>query len=698
MIHTSQEATTTPAQPQKFLRYRSIRKTAVKNPDPDPAPPLPQPSQSSQTTITRLPSRYHRKPKPETTPPHAPDLPQDTPTHNHGVTERREPVPDQHVDQHGHKPDAREPLRRDIAHKHTLSADSARAGGLRRSYEVAREEARLILEGEVERLRELRAREAQRQREQREQRETRNDGQVTYKKGSGKTGGLEQLPKDTKGSQSRTLVIGGPPLLRKGKQHSRASSGNLKQYRPTTYQGHATTNSVGRTDQTRGTTPPTSVPNFDAPVSAVNAGNRRVGVTCKTASITLPVTPSTTCTEILISASACMSEQIDPRSAILLESFSQLGLERPLRRYERIRDVMNSWDNDNQHHLSIMAEGECASRGLKVGDAPTQQPTGATVQIYHSHKPGQWDKRWVRLKEDGQITISKKEKGLDSTNICHLSDFDLYTPTAKQVKLLNPPKKLCFALKSQEKSSMFLSGANFVHFFCTKDKTMADKWCQAVHSWRSWYLVNMLGEGLQIRTAPTTRHQPGTRSSAQSKDSSPNVPGLFQPLLDFRRSRPSGEGSRRTDSGASHRPSQDVPRPLIDFVPEKQTAGSRPGSPAFHPLKPQPFPPNAFPNKFVTEAAHTTGNSENAEGPFTGTGLLARSASRRSQGGSRSGRGVQGVDGKPLIELHPTSEFTDGSLLRKMEAIAAQQGALQPKIDREKRREMDVSVGEGFGG
>ncbi|EXJ78409.1 hypothetical protein A1O1_08809 [Capronia coronata CBS 617.96] len=742
MIRVSQDGAEQTAQPQKFLRYRSLRKSSVKNSPSEPAPPLPQPSPPSQTSITRVPSRYRRKPKPETTPP----LPQTL--RNHDTTAQSEPLPGEHhpaaeggqvetqsrstnngshamVSKGNHRLGASESRTRGTSHKHTTSIDSTAAEGLRRSYEVAREEARLILEGEVVRLAELRAREAQRRLGQQGQRGADRDRARTNESGGrdaehveshgegisgiqersrldGHRGQVsrekdptERRPvEDSTDKKTRKLIIGGPPLLRRSNRHSRASSG---EQRRSPQRGDAGTDSVGTVDESRRAIPPMNAQNFYAPVSAVNAGERRVSIQHRTTSITLPVTPSTTTKDILKSASMTMSEQVDPRTAVLLESYSQLGLERPLRRYERIRDVMNSWDNDNQNRLFLVAEDEYAAQGLGFGDAPRQQPAATTVQIYHSHKPGRWDKRWVRLREDGQMTISKKENGLDSTNICHLSDFDVYTPTASQMKKLKPPKKLCFAFKSQAKSSMFLSGANFVHFFCTKDKATADKWYQAVHSWRSWYLVNMLGEGQHTPSEPAiSRQQLGTRlGTGQPQEVSSYVRGSTKHFHQSGPPRSSVEGSRRTTSGISRRQSQDVPRPLIDFVPERQLTPSRPGTPTFHPPKPPMFPPSAFPTKHIAEPVHSS-KSDDAEGPFTGTGLLARSASRRSQGGSRSGRGVQGVDGKPLVDIHPTSEFTDGSLLRKMEAIAAQQGAMKPRIDREKWREMDVPVGEGF--
>ncbi|KIX04134.1 uncharacterized protein Z518_07687 [Rhinocladiella mackenziei CBS 650.93] len=753
-----------PAQQQKFLRYRSVRKNAVKEPTPESPPPLPQPS---QTSLTRLPSRYHRRLPPATEASLPPKIPETI--HQRGQTtalrstdlDEAQPS-DQRLRnrnndgrriniEYGQRPRARETRGRDNSHKHTSSLESPQTDDLRKSSEAAREEARLILEGKADRLEALRRQEARRRREQQELRDQQREQKLVeearlreaetkkgvttrvaashnehggVRKGTEAEATAQPLPPDYKKSKSRTLVIGGPPPSKTVNHHRRASSSvEQRQPPPTT---HAKTTSLERMDTARKATPPSSVPNvpnIDAPISAVNAGERHVGVKCKEAFVTLPITPSTTTKDILHSASVSMSEPIDPRTAVLLESFSRLGLERPLRRYERIRDVMNSWDNDNQNHLFIMTATECAWPGLQEGDVPTQQPSGTTVQIYHSRKPRKWDKRLLKLRADGQITTSKNESGTDSTNICHLSDFDLYTPTQKQMKKLKPPQKLCFSLKSQEKSSMFLDGANFVHFFCTKDKAVADKWYQAVHSWRSWYLVNMLGEGQPKQNKTDLAFSMGLQSggsnmpgTAQSKDPLPYACGSSKPLLDFGPSRPSlegGGGTRRPGEldflGLSRSSQSDGSRPpLLDLVSERQSSesgGAGVGKPQGSPRHvsnqpPSGPPPTAFPRGFMLEStvqANTATPDDPDASPFTGTGLLARSASRRSQGGSSTGRGVPGIEGKPLVDLQPASEFTDGSLLRKMEATSSRHGVLGPKIDRQKGREVNVSVGEGFG-
>ena len=244
--------------------------------------------------------------------------------------------------------------------------------------------------------------------------------------------------------------------------------------------------------------PPQNVtkPAFDAPLSAVNAGERRVKVKYDQSVTWLPVTPSTTPLDIMRSAADHLAEPIDMDSTVLLESFKQLGLERPLRRYEHVRDVLNSWDSDTQNALIIEPSPTGGGDNLlDLHSVSRSQPGDTSVYIHYSQRPGHWDKRWVTLRSDGQMLISKREGG-ETANICHISDFDIYLPTARQLaKRIRPPRKICFAIKSQQKSSMFLSTANFVHFFSTSDKTLAASWYKAVLQWRSWYLVNVMGEG-----------------------------------------------------------------------------------------------------------------------------------------------------------------------------------------------------------
>ncbi|KAL4944666.1 hypothetical protein BDV06DRAFT_186790 [Aspergillus oleicola] len=235
---------------------------------------------------------------------------------------------------------------------------------------------------------------------------------------------------------------------------------------------------------------------IDAPVSAVNAGERQVLVQYKKHSLRLSVSPSTSAHDILVSASRNISE-INPSRFILMEAFTAQGLERPIRQYECVRDVMNSWAHDAENTLLIVpAPSVDALDFLSAKSVSSNPPVDTTFHIYYSQKPRKWDKRYLTIRSDGQITLSKKDLAREQTNICHLSDFDIYSPTPTFLtSRVKPPKKICYAIKSQQKASMFLTTENFIHFFATNDKSIADGWYRAVQGWRSWYLINKLGAG-----------------------------------------------------------------------------------------------------------------------------------------------------------------------------------------------------------
>jgi hypothetical protein len=307
------------------------------------------------------------------------------------------------------------------------------------------------------------------------------------------------------------------------------------------------------------------VPGTDAPVSAVNAGDRRVMVECGRSRNLFPVTPTTTPVDLIKSAATVMSEKIDVKSAVLLEYFSTVGVQRPLRRYEHVRDVMNSWDFDHQNVLILIDPGVGSSEvELSLAGVPKTKPEGANWLLYMSQKPGKWDKRVVTLKPDGQLTCHKEaDKVKDVTNVCHISDFDVYTPTVeKSRKKIKPPKRYCFAVKSQQKTSMFESTQDFVHFFSTADKLTADSFERSIQSWRSWYLYNVLGEGQQAAAAapvPVALGRSKTKRRSASNDpvhshrrnestASHYQLGSFMPLFDLNQFEKGAEPERPTQT------------------------------------------------------------------------------------------------------------------------------------------------------
>lgn len=335
----------------------------------------------------------------------------------------------------------------------------------------------------------------------------------------------------------------------------------------------------------------------DAPVSAVNSGDRSVRVRYKNSSITLAVTPVTHVEDILSSAANYFTD-VDPSTFILMESFSsnQIGLQRPLRRYEYVRDIMNSWAYDGENALFIIPTSSAEGlRPLEAPNVPVERPTDTTFHLYHSQRPRKWDKRYVTLHSDGQVTVSKKLQAKNQTSICHISDFDIYTPTVHTVTDIRPPKMTCYAIKSQQKSNLFVSNDTFVHFFSTNDRRMADDWYQAVQTWRSWYLVHVLGAGdpqvdMNRRNEAMGRHH-SNRNSIDRHVSDPDP----QPLIDHTRSSPKDLFSRRK--------------------------GAREHAP----------PPSAFPKKLTPDAEPTGPLLQKDESPFSPTGFLGRTYSMRQR-------------------------------------------------------------------
>ncbi|KZF20192.1 hypothetical protein L228DRAFT_270285 [Xylona heveae TC161] len=383
-------------------------------------------------------------------------------------------------------------------------------------------------------------------------------------------------------------------------------------------------------------------PGIDAPVSAVNAGERTVLVRFGPAETMISVTPSTTAVDVIYSAAFSFSQKVHPQNALMKECFEPLGLERPIRNYERIRDILNSWDTDSLNSLVLVPAGvDEDSDDLQVRAAPRTRPAEMTVHIYHSQKPGKWDKRFITIRSDGQVIAAKKEGSKDAVNICHLSDFDIYQPTARQLsKRLKPPKKYCYAIKSQQKSSMFLSKENFIHFLCTNDKRLAVAFYKGVQQWRSWYLVNVMGEG---RTSPKSSEKiagialVNGRSNSLREHQRPQSAGsagsdgVARPLLDLRDAHIVEARSRSTLAQLKE---MSVPQAPMSTKAMHDRAMS---------LRQHGPPPVSFPSRFVERTNSLTSrprgsslasplNSESEEdSAFAPNGLLGRTYSQRQK-------------------------------------------------------------------
>lgn len=228
--------------------------------------------------------------------------------------------------------------------------------------------------------------------------------------------------------------------------------------------------------------------------------------------VDVPITDYADTVDVLRKASELMKLPVAPAASNLHECCGPHGIERRLRRYERIDEVLNSWPENSQNSLVIRhACGPYSDKDLDISYVPlNKSPPWFTLQVHHCARPGKWNKRWVTLLRDGQMLSSKKasfspaEK--DCQLLCDLSCYDIYTPMDEPailldegrglksarpspVKSLKPPKRWVFAIRSQERSTTYAEDCNYVHFFCTDDPAIANKFQTFVHTWRSWYIV-----------------------------------------------------------------------------------------------------------------------------------------------------------------------------------------------------------------
>lgn len=207
-----------------------------------------------------------------------------------------------------------------------------------------------------------------------------------------------------------------------------------------------------------------------------------------------------------------MNSPINTSSSIVIECYASLGLERRIRRYERVSNVTSSWSQHTQNSLLIRhAHSFDSDKDLDFASAP-ETPPGFMLQLHHCSRPGKWQQRWITLLQDGNMVSSKKPASSflekDCQRLCHMSVCDIYSAINDEstayldrryskssrhspIKSLKPPKRYVLAVKSQNKPMTKLEADNYVHFFCTESPDVASRFYDMVHAWRSWYMVKV---------------------------------------------------------------------------------------------------------------------------------------------------------------------------------------------------------------
>ncbi|RIB07712.1 hypothetical protein C2G38_409330 [Gigaspora rosea] len=163
----------------------------------------------------------------------------------------------------------------------------------------------------------------------------------------------------------------------------------------------------------------------------------------------------------------------------LFEVIKDLGLERPLRDWEFVTKIIGSWELDKDNSLVLKKYAYRSPLTLQGFNNTVPPMTG---YLHLEVKKNKWQKRYFQLK-DGSIYHSKDVKGTNETFLCSMVSFDVYTCTQMTKKFQT---KFAFALKSQDKITMFLNPENdYIRFLCADDLDIMNNWILSIKTARN---------------------------------------------------------------------------------------------------------------------------------------------------------------------------------------------------------------------
>lgn len=261
---------------------------------------------------------------------------------------------------------------------------------------------------------------------------------------------------------------------------------------------------------------------------------------------------------------------IDTRQGdwVLYDVCPALGIERPLREYEMLSDVISVRSNAQDDYLCIRRTE--LSSYLSIKNVPNSSASLAGwVHIRDNHKK-KWNKRWLELR-DNCLYIARSEKGKEEVLLCSLSAFDLYLCDLERCKT---PKAHSFAMRSQNSMDMFESPeADYVHYMCLSDAAASRHWITAIINSRTFVLKQEKSQLFRLpspKTATTMLPMLNTTSvnanhtsnGRQSNEQERNVRAARIPL-----------GASSPSVNASHALNA-TPAPLLNFQHPAYVKGS----------------------------------------------------------------------------------------------------------------------------
>lgn len=168
----------------------------------------------------------------------------------------------------------------------------------------------------------------------------------------------------------------------------------------------------------------------------------------------------------------------------IFEFNKEFMVERPLRDFEVLLDVMKTWEADKDNKMicksyparNELSAGEVIRLIGPAGQASFVRPHGwAQVEL----KKGKWAKRYLHI-TDTAVYHSKDANFTGESMLCLLRNFDVYSVMIPRKK---SPTKFGFALKSTDSIHMFETPEDdYIHYVCTDNGDQQREWIMALRA------------------------------------------------------------------------------------------------------------------------------------------------------------------------------------------------------------------------
>ncbi|KAF8941798.1 hypothetical protein BGZ47_007166, partial [Haplosporangium gracile] len=190
----------------------------------------------------------------------------------------------------------------------------------------------------------------------------------------------------------------------------------------------------------------------------------------------------------------------------IFEYSKEFLIERPLRDFEVILDVMKTWEADKDNKMickPFPARNELTAQEVVrlVGPAGQESFVRPHGWVHIEMKKSKWVKRYLHI-TDTAVYHSKDAKFNGESMLCLLRNFDVY---AVQVPRKKASTKFGFALKSSDKVHLFETPEDdYIHYICTDSGESLREWLAGLRAAKGMFMYHnnpeVIREGVKRAT------------------------------------------------------------------------------------------------------------------------------------------------------------------------------------------------------